>query len=212
MLGASRGLGRSFLEILHGVSAELIVASRRPPEAAGESRFIEMDFAREEFYPEYLTQIEEIQPDRVLYFAGGGPHGGYTTKAWKDHLWAWRVSFLFPSYLLHRLALPEKGVKQLVFVGSEIAENEAHPQGASYAAAKCALRSLIESVVAAQSDKKGTVDLRLLSPGYMDTDLLPVNAPVRETHKILSPTDVARRMALWASDEKAHWHLRLPSL
>jgi short-subunit dehydrogenase len=156
----------------------------------------------------------------VIYCAGGGPYGPFGAKAWADHEWAWAVTFLFPARLLHTLmahapsssgnalSMPAATADlQLLFVGSAIAEDKPDPLAASYAAAKHALKGLVGSVAAElEADRKGPKDktasadrgalqvqVKLFSPGYMDTDLLPKDAwPRRKSGLLQSPSEVAK--------------------
>jgi short-subunit dehydrogenase len=186
LLGASRGLGNSFFECASARSeSELIVFSRKtnPP----------MDFSKTEMWPQYCDQILSEQAQRIFYFAGGGPFGEFSTKDWKDHLWAINVSFSFPAFLLHQILRSSSLPHQVCFVGSDIAENKPDPGAASYCAAKHALKGLVETLTI----ENPQLDLRLFSPGYMDTELLPRNAKPRQTSQPMSPNLVAADLLAW---------------
>ncbi|NCN41071.1 hypothetical protein GW916_07445, partial [bacterium] len=69
--------------------------------------------------------------------------------------------------------------------------------GASYSAAKHALKGLYLSLRV----EKPTWDLRLFSPGYLDTELLPKGASVRYK-KVWDPEEVSVRFIDWMLDEE----------
>jgi NAD(P)-dependent dehydrogenase (short-subunit alcohol dehydrogenase family) len=194
IMGASRGLGRELVNVALGAGAEVIAFSRRrsedfPPEV----RFFAGDFAREEGQVEILERIQaEPALTRVFVLAGGGPYGDYGAHQWKDHLWAWQVSFLFPARVVHALMAGRRDV-QIVLCGSSVAEQAGDPGAASYASAKHALRGLHASLRLEAPE----FDVRLFSPGYMDTELLPKNAPAR-TLGVWSPIRVAAELWSWA--------------
>ena len=80
-------------------------------------------------------------------------------------------------------------------MGSSVAEDKADPGAASYAAAKHALKGLLESVILEKPD----LDVRLFSPGYMDTGMLPQNAWPRQQGLAEDPDAVARRLWQWSN-------------
>jgi short-subunit dehydrogenase len=200
LLGASRGLGKSFSEVLESEKCLFQSYSRKN---GG------LDFSKKENWPEILKTIVQsmgvpsLENFKIIYFAGGGPYGAYQAKKFADHEWAWRVNFEFPAFLLHSILSLSQGSNdsaingQVCFVGSAIAENKADVNAASYSAAKHALRGLLKSVQGEQN----SLDVRLFSPGYMDTDLLPQNAWPRQVGaKIHPPKTVAIEMYKWLQD------------
>lgn len=201
LLGASRGLGQAVARRLQEMNVEVTCFSRSSLEA--------MDFSKEAEWPNFIDRLAKLNPDRLFYFAGGGPHGEYFKKEWKDHLWSLRVNFLFPAFLLSQIA-EFSSLKQVVFVGSAIAESEPDPQAASYAAGKAALKNLLLSIHVEQ--KSPQLDLRLFSPGYMDTGLLPANAwPRRQPGLVKAPAAVADAFLEWvqtSDDTQRHFVLR----
>ncbi|MBK7960771.1 MAG: hypothetical protein IPK04_05925 [Bdellovibrionales bacterium] len=72
--------------------------------------------------------------------------------------------------------------KQGIFIGSQIAERNPDINAASYTAAKHALLGIISTLqkeaLEGKDTKKASLahDLRLFSPGYMNTSLLPPTA------------------------------------
>lgn len=219
LLGASRGLGRAFflnalgsLDRTHfhlvsrkeSLLKELAQASTKPHETTYEVR----DFSSRDGRAEYWSQLLESQrPTRIFYFAGGGPYGNFETKSLKDHYWAFETSFLAPMELIFK-GLTQKGVRQIVMIGSAVAEDLPDPRAASYAAGKHALKGLLSSVWA--EERVEPLDLRLYSPSYMDTDLLPPGAAARHSDEITlcSVDDQARHLLQWCLDPGAQRHYK----
>ena len=104
--------------------------------------------------------------------------------------------------MLHALVSAKAPIPQVILVGSSVAESAADPKAASYCAAKHALRGLFLSLREEYPDW----DLRLFSPGYMDTDMLPPHALVRKKG-VHDPARVASDLWSWAltADRGAHW-------
>lgn len=202
-LGASRGLGASVVKRLsENANLEVVSVSRKADK-------FKLDFSKPDEQKKVFELIREVQPTRIFYFAGGGPFGKFADKEWKDHQWSLEVNFLFPARLLNHVMKNNLGLKQIVFVGSLVAENKAHPMAASYGAGKSAMRALLESV---NTEEKNSVDIRLFSPGYMDTEMLPKNAyPRREGMKLLSPNFVAEKFCEWVNNTNANWYLGVPN-
>ncbi|MEQ1876283.1 MAG: SDR family oxidoreductase [Bdellovibrionia bacterium] len=201
VLGASRGLGAAFVK---AASREIsdskwLLASRkenRLKEVAGtladRAHIFPCDFAAPESRGRLLDEMKTFAPTRVFYFAAGGPYGPFHKSALKDHRWAWEVSFGFAAEVLH-WSLNSGSVRQAVFIGSAVAEDQADPGAASYSAAKHALRGLIRSVRA----EKPALDLRLYSPVYMDTELLPAHAWPRQQGLAMDTSRIAQDLLSW---------------
>lgn len=204
ILGASRGLGQALANLLQKEEVALFLSSRKiqTVEAFQNSNheLIQADFTRPEQQDQLLHEIKAFNPHRLFYVAGGGPFGLYPAREWKDHLWAFQVNFLFPALLLHDLLshLNELRLKQAVFIGSAIAESQPDPMAASYAAGKHALKGLIDSL---KLENPG-FDLRLFSPGYMDTQMLPANAWPRHQpdpeKPVRQPEEIAKQLWQWS--------------
>lgn len=181
-LGCSRGLGRAVLQIwdkncdvtLVSRKVELLQSIAREF-AKGQIR--QCDLTLEQNINDLIELLIQNKVQNIFYFAGGGPHGFFEEKKWKDHEWAFKINFLTPARILHSL-MGEKFLKKFVIVGSQIAEDTEEPMGTSYAASKKAIKGLVESINARQEEL--SFKLVLFSPGYMDTDMLPANAEPRK--------------------------------
>lgn len=177
VIGASRGLGSELCRRLPGP----ILAVARKHERLLELQRELGDRLQVEALDvttglkDWLPSLEERRPTRIFYIAGGGPFGIYESKDWKDHQWAWEVSFLAPARIIHASWRWKTPPQQIVLCGSAVAEVAGDRNAASYAAAKHALHGLYRSLRLEKSE----FDLRLYSPGYLDTQLLPKGASVR---------------------------------
>lgn len=183
LLGAGRGLGFSFSQLVKTSypDIELFLASRS---VNG------FDFSKTDLFEFYAEKIAEFSADRVFYFAGGGPYGPYSKFEWKDHLWSLNVTFGFPAYLLNYLGKSTANIKQIVFIGSAIAESQPDPGAAMYCASKHALKGLVTSLIA----EKFPIELTLFSPGYMNTQMLPKSAWPRGKGLVAEPESIARQL------------------
>jgi short-subunit dehydrogenase len=198
ILGASRGLGAELVRAACGATYPVIGFGRKeaPLKALRENfplfDYVSADFSTESGQNTVLAHIKDVPFSKLIYVAGGGPYGDFGGKKWAAHEWAWEVTFKFPARLLHFLSEAHR-FEQVVLVGSSVAEASADKSAASYAAAKHALKGLWSSLRLDYPDW----DLRLFSPGYMNTELLPANAPVREKG-VYSPRDVAEELWTWS--------------
>lgn len=218
-LGCSRGLGYAVSQIfasgsslgsslLVARSSDLLEVQQRHWD--GRAAVHQCDFARAENIPGLLDKIYHSKAQRIFYFAGGGPHGLFPQKEWKDHQWGLQVSLLTPAQILHALLRDSRfdHVKQIIAVGSAIADGAPDPGAASYAAAKHGLRGLVESILLEGCDK----DLRYFRPGYMDTDLLPAKSrPRQDGSTLLDPKETALTFVKWANDSGGSPILSVPS-
>lgn len=217
LLGARRGLGKSFLDLAATHPIKILASSRIiEPQATAENIEIHRaDFSSKESWPQLLEHFWKFSPTRIFYFAGGGPYGRFEDKAWKDHEWALRVNFEFPAFLLYQ-ALRTKEIQQITLIGSSIAESSPDPLAASYSAAKHALKGLVSTVQSEQREwtlaGKGNRDIRLFSPGYMDTSLLPLNAWPRQQKDLVHSThEVSKIFFDWIQNsDDANAHLAFP--
>lgn len=224
IVGASRGLGFALAQYAPALLPEietLTLVSRSIDLAQVESpthphpfeelpknknlktTALKLDMSKSEDQKQLIDHMTRTKPDGVIYCTGGGPFGSFKEKSWKDHHWALEVSMIAPITLLHHwMNASQSGT--FTVVGSRIAEAKPDPKAASYAAAKHGLMGLISSL---QSELEDTsLDVRLFSPGYMDTDMLPPNASVRQSsHKILSPETAAQALLRWLKKD-GPWH------
>ena len=209
IFGGSRGLGRAIGEMIanHGTtsevglsSQELLIVSRNPQVKLGTA--LPWDLADEKKLNELIPQLCTWNPQTIFYAAGGGPWGNFQNQSWDSHTWALQLNLLTPMRILHDLLRTSSSLRQWIFIGSAIAEDKADPRASSYCAAKHALRGLVGTL---QSEKPVNasgqlVDIRLFSPGYMDTDLIPSKFKKALVEKgiLLDPQTVAADLVEWA--------------
>lgn len=203
ILGARRGLGAEILKLWKAQHPEhdVMASSRKEFSAPGVETYL-CDMTRPQDVESLLQKVDHDLPNRVFYIAGGGPYGTFTDKQLKDHEWGLAVTFLTPLKLIYQ-CLKQDSVNQVICVGSAIAEDQADPGAASYAAAKHGLKGLICSL-----QQETNKDLRLFSPGYMDTEMLPraVQGRLDPSQPVLDPHFLAKEFINWAQNPKASWH------
>ena len=206
IFGASRGLGAELVRHLGAVGYPTLGFGRKRDrlqklrEEWPLFAYEVADFSVQAAQNELLEVLRREDFDRLFYVAGGGPYGAFHQRGWKDHLWALEVSFLFPARILHFMREVKPDV-QIIAVGSSVAETGEDVNAASYCAAKCALRALIQTL---RAETPGW-DLRLFSPGYIDTEMLPANAAVRQMG-VYNPAELARDLWTWSlsADDSGH--------
>lgn len=218
LVGASRGLGFEFFmkaQELQGSQfcptppIRMVLLSRNLgalASLASDDSWFSVDLSKPEAVETFLDLDLLSKVTRMIYFAGGGPYGHYQVKNWKDHEWAWRVSFLSAARFLHYF-LRSPSFKQGILIGSQIAEKNPDVGAASYTAAKHALLGLVSTlqkeIIEEKSKKKSAHahDLRLFSPGYMNTSLLPQTAwPRLGGVEVLEPKVLAGELIQWMQD------------
>ncbi|PIS11186.1 MAG: hypothetical protein COT73_05330 [Bdellovibrio sp. CG10_big_fil_rev_8_21_14_0_10_47_8] len=220
LMGASRGFGRAFLQRVLSLSSKprLLVIARKAT-SLGELgvgvRTLNWDFADRTRWADLAQLIGQEKPTRLFYFAGGGPFGNFSEKKWTAHEWAMDVTFHCPSFLLHHL-MADKDLRQITMIGSAVAESSSDEGAASYCAAKHALKGLVTSLQVELKKADSPLDLRLFSPGYMDTDLLPKNAwPRQRAGLVKDPAEQALQLSNWIlnpDDAGGHWLVEKTSL
>lgn len=199
LLGASRGLGWATYKKLYASypKATFLLVSRRILEKEesflGQTQGFSFDFSKDcaTDWNNFFEKIRIFSPTDIIYFAGGGPYGKFEDKKWSDHEWAFNVSFLAPAKVLHHCLSQLSDFSNLeIFtcIGSAIAESNPDKEASSYCAAKHALKGLVESV---QLESKRRFKIKLFSPGYIETDLLPPNSWPREQGLAKSAENVA---------------------
>ncbi len=202
ILGASRGLGAALVQHVCTLSPSpgLFLSSRKITweESNTPVHVHPADFTKAADQEHLLAALREFAPHRIFYVAGGGPFGPFQDKSWPSHQWALELNLLFPAKLLHFALGPARWspLRQIAFVGSEIAGEKPDPMSASYAAGKHGLKGLVTSVAQENPD----LDVRVFNAGYMNTDLLPANAWPRQQGLAEDPAVVARRLWQWAGN------------
>lgn len=201
-LGCGKGLGLAVLKCWQEKYPEhqLLLSSRTIQ--SKKHPVFKCDFSKPSEVDQLILRLEDFSPQRIFYFAGGGPYGPYAQKKWADHDWALNVTLVTPMKLLnHFLSAPY--LKQFITVGSSVAEANADTNAASYSAAKHGLFGLIKTLHGEYPLK----DIRLFSPGYMDTDMLPPKALPRMLGKPILPVEsVAGAFLDWTIQPEAPWH------
>jgi short-subunit dehydrogenase len=222
IFGASRGLGRAvalYSPVHFDRLTEIHLVSRKIQNLQGVANEIKIQGFRGEIV---LTPLDltldnaQIQAcglfkgcsyDLVIYCAGGGPHGEFGKKEWKDHKWAMELNLLAPARLLHswihKMSVTNKASK-FIAVGSRVAENSPDPLAASYSSGKSGLHGLLNSLQAELENKP--YKAWLFSPGYMDTEMLPSTAKVRHDGSKLMSSDAAAQALLRWSKKDEPWH------
>lgn len=226
ILGASRGLGLSLVDnlLLHS-NTQLLLSARKIQSIIEESRYqsrqhcIEihpLDFTKPGSIESLCSRLHLFRPKRIIYCAGGGPYGTFADRPWHSHLWALQLNLIFPAQLLHSLINDKRGLlsdlQQVVFVGSAIAESSPDPGASSYSSSKHGLKGLLYSIV--EENSSNGVDLRLYSPGYMDTTMLPPNSRPRLAGSLIAdPQKIAEDLLQWALTDTntTQWHRIFPS-
>lgn len=208
ILGASRGLGAALVKYLGELNVpalgvarkELPLENLRSLHPQFEYRLA--DFASSTGQDSVLEILRAEIFSKVFYIAGGGPYAKFASREWKDHQWALNVSFILAARVAHELLSANVRATQLILVGSAVAETEADPMAASYSAAKHALKGLWATL----AKEEPAADIRLFSPGYTNTEMLPANAAVRQLG-VYEPARLARELWAWtltAADKSGH--------
>lgn len=207
ILGASRGLGFElvgqaiqFGEVL-AVSRKIELAQFSIGNSSEDSLHrLRADFSHLDGQNSTLSRLGEFRPTKVFYVAGGGPYGRFIDKNWSAHEWGLQVTFLFAAQVVNFI-FKNSPKCQIILVGSSVAEDGGDSNAASYSAAKHALVGLYRSIHLESPE----LDLRLISPGYMDTDMLPKSAEVRKKG-VWSPKIVAQEVWSWSQSPDVGGH------
>src|ERR1017187_1772613 len=107
IVGASRGLGKS---LAHFAKAhldslnEMTIVSRKPltfkeADCGVSLECLQLDMSKEDDQVRLEQLVLEKQFDLVIYAAGGGPHGKFAEKNYRDHEWALKVNLMAPMRL-----------------------------------------------------------------------------------------------------------------
>jgi len=201
LIGASRGLGRAVVaELILSEENQLMIFSRRQ-NGLPQELWKNCDVTNG--VTELISDLKSFMPDSIFYFVGGGPYASFEENNWRDHEWALKATLLAPTEILHAMMRFNEKI-QLVFLGSAIAESGPDKGAASYASAKHALKGLITTINLESPQR----DIRLYSPGYMDTDLLPKNAAPRQAGSVMDPKTVAKDFLQWVHESCQNKHRR----
>ncbi len=209
IMGASRGLGWATYQHLNtNLENEFLLVSRKIQnnKVTENTKKITEDFSKNNIDPYFLNQITEFNPTEIIYCAGGGPYGVFQNKKWSDHEWALNVNFLYPAQLIHEILNNKskfKNLKSITCIGSSIAENKPDQNAASYSAAKHALRGLITTL---QTENASDIQIKLFSPGYMLTDLLPANSAPRIENRAVDPVVIAAKLVEFIDSDQLTWY------
>jgi len=137
-------------------------------------------------------------PDLVFYVAGGGVYGEYFSKPMHSHRWTFEVNFFRPTQIAD--LLKKSGFKgKFIYIGSAIAERSESLKCISYSySKKLAVKTLLSL---SEEDLK----VRVFSPPYMDTDLLPKNSwPRLESPQLVLNTQVvAAELLKWLAEDSS---------
>lgn len=200
IFGASRGIGAAIVNEVRD-SSLLLVSRRWSDNERPSSKKVTVDLADPNQWDAMLAELGSFSPTRLFYVAGGGPHGKYSDKEFKDHSWAYNLNLLTPARLLHWGAR-QPYLKQIIFFGSAVAESKADPQAASYSSAKHGLLGLVKTARGEMRD----LDVRIYSPDYVATDLLPKSIQATLGDRILSPEEVAKDFIQWSNQGDGEFH------
>lgn len=168
---------------------------RRNEISTAKTTLLTQDFSKLPIELDFIQAVKKFNPTDLIYFAGGGPYGVFSDKKWSDHQWALNTTFLYPAEWLH-LLLKEKWplLRNIVLIGSSVAESKPDKNAASYAAAKHALKGLVETIRLELAESTSGLHVQLFSPGYMQTDLLPSHSEPRQKQLAENPLDVAKKL------------------
>lgn len=209
ILGASRGLGWATYQKMsvQFPQTQFLLVSRKIQNCHFENnaQALVQDFSKKPILQDFFQALIQFKPTQIIYCAGGGPHGVFENKKWSDHEWALNVNFLYPAQLMHEVlsqASDFQNLKSFTCIGSDIAEACPDAKASSYCAAKHALKGLMTTL---QIENSSHIRFKLFSPGYMVTDLLPVNSAPREQNKAESPEKVAEKLIEFIVSNELIW-------
>jgi len=181
ILGGSKGLGLAIKNELGDIALSI-----------SRSDEIKVDLSK----PDSLGIVKEViqsKPfDTIIYCAGGGPHGDYFSKSIQSHYWAYQVNFFRPIEIADYLkSISFKGL--FVYVGSAIAERSNSKKSLSYSISKKS------SLLALLSMPEESLKVRVFSPPYMNTGLLPKHSwpRVEAPELVLETKEVAQALLSW---------------
>ena len=157
ILGGSQGLGLSLKTKLNAQSMSRTEEHR-------------VDLSKPNSLDQVKNFLEKRDPfETIIYCAGGGPHGDFFSKSPQAHKWAFEVNYFRPIDLAYYLrSIHFTGF--FIYIGSAIAERSNSLKSLSYSQSKkAALKALLTL-------KEEELKVRVFSPPYMNTRLLPPKA------------------------------------
>lgn len=184
ILGGSRGLGKALVDLI----PDSVSVSRTSKER--------IDFSKEESAKAVLALVGHLKPQKILYVAGGGPHGAFFEKSMKSHRWAYNVNLFTPIQILYGLI--EQGYEgEFIYIGSAIAERSSSLQSLSYSTSKKSAKDIV------LSHQSKLLKTKVFSPPYMNTALLPGGSwPRAEVPDlVIEPSEVAKVLLDWLGDQ-----------
>jgi short-subunit dehydrogenase len=187
VLGGSRGLGKSLCQVLSKNKEECLALSR--------STDLKLDLTQSDAMNIFKSSVQENNFSHVFYVAGGGPHGPFFDKPLHSHKWAFELNYFKPVEIAHYLkSISFKGV--FVFIGSAIAENRTSSKSLSYSLSK---RASVKTLLSLSEEE---LKVRVFSPPYMNTSLLPLKAWPRleNPELVIEPNKVAEVLIEWLHD------------
>lgn len=213
ILGASRGLGWS--TYLHYKTqdndTEFFLSSRKIKNYVQDPlvQAFSCDFSKMDQVDKLIIEFSQFKPDHIVYCAGGGPYGFFQDQKWGSHTWTWAVNFLTPAYLLHHFikgaTLEKSQLKTFTVIGSAIAEDSPDLKASSYCAAKHALKGLILTL---QTEKQSSFAIKIFSPGYMKTSMLPENSDPVKNGLAKDPDSIAAELFSFINSDQLVYSLK----
>jgi len=183
VLGGSRGLGQSLNQALSKQQKCVALSRSTDPK---------LDLTGSDSIEIFKNTVQENNFTHIFYVAGGGPHGHFFDKPLHSHKWAFELNYFKPVEIVYYLkSISFKGT--FVYIGSAIAENYSSSKSSSYSLSKkAAVKTLLGL------DEK-ELKLRVFSPPYMNTSLLPPKAWPRleKPELVIEPNKVAEVLIKW---------------
>lgn len=186
VLGGSRGLGQSLFQKLSKQHKCVALSRSTDPK---------LDLTQSDSMQIFKKEVQENSFSHIFYVAGGGPHGPFFDKPLHSHKWAFELNYFKPVEIAYYLkSILFKGV--FVYIGSAIAETYSSSQSSSYSLSK---KSAVKTLLSlSEKDLK----VRVFSPPYMNTSLLPPKAWPRleNPELVIEPNMVAKVLIEWILD------------
>ncbi|MGD0948524.1 MAG: SDR family oxidoreductase [Candidatus Binatia bacterium] len=213
--GAGRGIGRATalrlaragcdLTLVARTQAELEAVAAEAAPSGGRTLVLPADIT-DDAQVEFLLQRAVVQLGTISILVNNAGYAPPRTRVGKATVAEWdRVlaTCLRAPMVLSRLLLPDMLAHRrgaIINIGS-VAARAVRPGEAAYAAAKTGLVAFTRALFA---EVRGSgIKVAVICPGYVDTDLVPVNRRV-DRSKFLQPEDVAETIfQVLTSDPRA---------